>query len=364
MELLAALLFMVLLAVGEGGTNATNGSNWMTHIDHNLRDVPLMELAIPGSHNSGGYWMDETGPIASDQSDSAKAKIASSPTVRHVLKQYSLTQKLNILAQLDAGVRHLDIRNSFFNNTFHVYHAFYGHTLQHVFDQIRTFLDANPREVVFLGMNRCLDCTPEHLVQVAELINNTFADKIFPAPSPLLPDSLNMTLNDVWGAGKQLIVFADLPNTMFWPTNSINSPWYDVLTPELLIPKLKNMSNHLVSGKFNNYQAIVSPTEAYVTQNPAGSLEGMAQQANMAVAQWLGELMDDCQVRGQYSSMTMLWIDYVGDGNKIVDRVIKLNKMKQPGGCTAGMLCFMSSCEDSKNYSLQNRLHNRSINIK
>ena len=190
---LAALTLVIVITFGQ----AKDLSRWMTNMDENLKDIPLMELAIPGSHNSGAYWMDETGPVASDASDYVKGLIVQQPYTREVLKRYSLTQSMDILSQLNAGVRHLDIRNSVFNGTFHVYHAFYGHTLQHVFNQIKTFLDSNPREVVFLGMNRCLDCTPDHEFLVGKLITEIFPGKMFPR----LSDLTKVTLNDVLRAG-------------------------------------------------------------------------------------------------------------------------------------------------------------------
>ena len=39
-------------------------SEWMTNLPDELKDVPLNQLAIPGSHDSGAFWLNPDLPIA------------------------------------------------------------------------------------------------------------------------------------------------------------------------------------------------------------------------------------------------------------------------------------------------------------
>ena len=225
----------------------------------------------------------------------------------------------------------MDIRVAVYKNTFHVYHGFYGHTLTSVFRQVKTFLETNTKEVVFLGMNRCLDCTPDDITKLGQVISDTFSEKIFAMPST---DPFKTTLNNVWNAGKQMIVFYDTPGQSFpfWPHDSVNAPHYDALTPDLLIPGLDGMT--IVPDKFNNYQAVVSPDQAYVLANQDSSLKKLAEIANPEVADWLDGMIERCNAGlSANQKLTMLWIDFVGDVNEIESRVVWLNKVKRPDGC-------------------------------
>ena len=40
-------------------------SEWMTNLSaHIVENVPINQLAIPGSHDSGAFWLDPTTPLA------------------------------------------------------------------------------------------------------------------------------------------------------------------------------------------------------------------------------------------------------------------------------------------------------------
>lgn len=45
-------------------TVAEDLSQWMTNLPEPLTNIPINNLAIPGSHNSGSYYLDPSTPIA------------------------------------------------------------------------------------------------------------------------------------------------------------------------------------------------------------------------------------------------------------------------------------------------------------
>ena len=45
-------------------SQVSDHSNWMQNLDERVTHLPLNRLAIPGSHNSGAYWLNLAGPIA------------------------------------------------------------------------------------------------------------------------------------------------------------------------------------------------------------------------------------------------------------------------------------------------------------
>lgn len=111
-------------------------SSWMAHLRNNL---PLSMLSIPGTHNS---------PTAH----------TALPSVR--------CQAVGVRAQLDAGVRFLDVRVSVSrrSDTLALVHSIFPvalagshshHTLAHLLTHdIYAFLDANPTETVLLSLKR------------------------------------------------------------------------------------------------------------------------------------------------------------------------------------------------------------------
>ena len=320
----------LIVAPGQCFPVKMNLSTWMTDNHNKLRDIPLIDLAIPGSHNSGAYWLDEHGALASDQPGLLKFYILFIPKLRQIVRNYALTQSLDVLGQLKKGVRHLDIRVAMHEGEFHVYHGFYGHLLTSVLQQVNDFLVTNRHAVIFLGINRCLDCSSDDITELGHIINDVFTGKIFQMPSK---DPFKTTLNDLRIIGKQLIVFFDAPGHSFpfWPQDSVYSPYNDVLTPDLLIAELDDMVP--VPRKFNNYQAILSPDKDYVLSNSNGSLKELAEIANPVVADWLDGKISRCKAGIPANhKMTMLWIDFVGDVNEIESKVIWLNKINQCNG--------------------------------
>ena len=90
------------------------------------------------------------------------------------------------------------------------------------------------------------------------------------------------------------------------------------------------------------FQAILSPDDAFIQSNLAGSLVDLARVGNKAVADWLDDIYDDClKPNVTRRNMTVLWTDFVGDSNNVPSKVIRLNKLKRDGGCVSG-------CEENK----------------
>lgn len=126
--LLITVIFACLLRVSadELASIQCNSRNWMSKIDDN---TIITNLSIPGTHNSGtsGY---------------------KSPACKNGAR----CQMLNILEQLECGVRFLDLRVAFDGNVLKICHGkVCGHaylTLAEAFKQVATFLYANPSETV------------------------------------------------------------------------------------------------------------------------------------------------------------------------------------------------------------------------
>ena len=116
---------LTLLAAGRSQETPSAAHNWMRSLNDN---VPLSQLSIPGTHNSGARH--ETWPGTSK------------------------CQNLSIGEQLEAGVRFLDIRCRHMNNTFRIYHSIENQHLS--FDDVLntciSFLRSRPTECLIMSV--------------------------------------------------------------------------------------------------------------------------------------------------------------------------------------------------------------------
>ena len=108
-------LIIEVLSVEGISVEGIEGRYWMKELREHLIDIPLVELAIPGSHNSAAYWLDESGPVASDEAEFIKRLVSGFPFAKGIVKKYSVCQHLDVLGQLNAGVRWVDIRAAYLN---------------------------------------------------------------------------------------------------------------------------------------------------------------------------------------------------------------------------------------------------------
>lgn len=79
--------------------------NWMAKLPVCIRDkVPLINLAIPGSHDSGSYGISSKSRIAPDAENIIRKLF---PLVPCVIRRWSKTQQYSIEDQLKNGIRYL-----------------------------------------------------------------------------------------------------------------------------------------------------------------------------------------------------------------------------------------------------------------
>lgn len=105
-------------------SDVANGSAWMQNVGN---DKLLTQLAIPGTHDSATYLLQ---------------------------LPYVQTQSLDFTAQLNSGVRFLDIRvGKTINNYWYMYHgSFLLGDYDILVDQLSRFLSANPTETVVVSI--------------------------------------------------------------------------------------------------------------------------------------------------------------------------------------------------------------------
>ncbi|KAH9399627.1 transmembrane protein 35, partial [Tyrophagus putrescentiae] len=109
-----------------------------------LQAEPLYNLCIPGSHDSGAYKLFPKLGFAVDRPDLRGSWFLNAFhfITYPLVARYSITQRLNVYQQLNAGIRYLDIRIALRpeDNQFYICHNFYGPKLEEILKQMRAYL--------------------------------------------------------------------------------------------------------------------------------------------------------------------------------------------------------------------------------
>ena len=201
--------------------------------------LKLNQVLLPGSHDSGTWTLDnKIGPglgtdilkkllaalqdlvkdwdteqkatferLVITSAEHAMENIPLPPFLAEPLRMWSKAQKGDITAQLEAGVRVLDLRPcapKIGETAIRICHGLYGPTLESVLDQIAAFLTNHPersKEILilgfgdFYGMDTTLKNTARDLIK----------QKLRPFLFKLSTDPGQTTLDTVWGGGTRII---------------------------------------------------------------------------------------------------------------------------------------------------------------
>lgn len=81
---------------------AENLEFWMTSLPEEIRKMPIIYLAIPGSHDSMAYGIDEHSSLSPDAEPAIRSIFNYMPCV---VRRWAKTQKLDATEQLKNGIR-------------------------------------------------------------------------------------------------------------------------------------------------------------------------------------------------------------------------------------------------------------------
>ncbi|XP_070783279.1 PI-PLC X domain-containing protein 1-like isoform X2 [Enoplosus armatus] len=184
---------------GERRGEVTSYCDWMSQLPPGLHNIPLFNLAIPGSHDSMSYDLDINSSIIEPDRLKRFSKICCEET---------------ITKQLDAGVRYFDLRiarkaNDSDPTRLYFYHGLCTRTdVETVLSIINAWAERHPKEILILALSHFKGfdkTTEEHLhSHLINFIKTLFGAKLF----------LRMdipTLKRCWDQGRNVIVSYDYP---------------------------------------------------------------------------------------------------------------------------------------------------------
>ncbi|XP_043928405.1 PI-PLC X domain-containing protein 1 [Protopterus annectens] len=182
-----------------------SNKEWMAQLPEKLQDIPLYNMALPGSHDAMSYCLDISSPIDRSESQLLQSLDKCVPCItRPLIYKWSTTQELSIKEQLNAGIRYLDLRishkpNDTSDKLYFVHGIFTEVTVQDILKEIAVWLQHHKKEVIILAC-RCLEeLNPEQHLNLVNLLITTFGNMI--CPKQEYP-----TLNTLWRHGYQVII--------------------------------------------------------------------------------------------------------------------------------------------------------------
>ncbi len=322
----------------------THGFSWMERMDYVIADIPLRELAIPGTHESATYdldrnrWADDGNITEGEWDKATKARPS-------WIERWATAQEEDIFAQLNDGIRYLDFRLFFLpevNSTFfqqkegyRAVHSLLGPRLEDLLSQVRAYIDRNPREIVIIDFQQVF-------VQFGfrhDALQNTIVELLGEEiVIPYTVDGMERTLNELWESGQQVILLYPtnpfpLP-PLFWPRDhALQSKWPNKQSGQGVMDVLADdvIGNSANDGKLWVVQAVQTPDFGGILSNidaigknnwrGYSSLKDVGADTDTFLAKWLdgwrgGIVWASGSVGGTASDIPQLC--FQNDGNVVV----------------------------------------------
>lgn len=117
-----------------------------------LGSLTLREMILPGTHDSGAYALSSSLAPDISGSDFMNSLIAFAEKlglpIQDIITPWALSQTLDFQQQAEAGVRYFDLRVCWNGTDFVAYHFEQGHRIDTLLDDLASFLQENPTEIL------------------------------------------------------------------------------------------------------------------------------------------------------------------------------------------------------------------------
>ncbi|KAK2870159.1 hypothetical protein QQF64_021886 [Cirrhinus molitorella] len=307
-------------------TGNTSNADWMGALCPALTSLPLKHLAVPGSHDSFSFWVDEQAPVGPDQKAYVKHLAAIFRFLaKKVMKKWSMTQNLTFREQLEGGIRYFDLRVSSKpgepGHEIYFIHGLFGQKVRDGLIDINNFLNMHKKEVVFLDFNHHYAMSEEHHYYLIKMLKDIFGHKL--CKIDVVED---ITLNYLWENRYQVLVFYHHPSAegcpVMWPGSKIPAPWANTTDTTKLIQFLETtLGERAKYGSFHVSQAILTPRVKTIARGLVRGLRNYLVEKNLpTIMSWV-----EAQKPG-VDGVNIITSDFV----ELVDfanTVIKLNNL-------------------------------------
>lgn len=217
------------------GPSNVDPENWMAKLP-GISELPLTQLPIPGTHDSGTYGITAQSEWAlTGRSDfgvlTQLPPIIEDLIVKPIAAAWGRTQGQSFSQQFANGIRYVDLR---FSNEpdgqIYIEHGLRGPTAEDVVGQIAQFAEAHPKEVLFVQVSRLTNFDAESNAALISMMEDAFGSRMVPRSV-----DTSATLQDLWDIDKNVIVIYDdagavAGNPNLWDDDTVYQPWWNVPT--------------------------------------------------------------------------------------------------------------------------------------
>nr|XP_061802684.1 PI-PLC X domain-containing protein 1-like [Nerophis lumbriciformis] len=304
------------------GDKLPGNANWMSRLPEELLDVPLWNLAIPGSHDSMSFCLDTSSPVVESESWFLKVMDRLAPCcTRPCVLRWATTQQTVLSSQCELGVRFLDMRIA--KKPKECSKLFFAHGIytwitvkQEALDELAAWLDAHPKEIVII----C--CSHFSCLSLSD--HTQFVDYIISLFGPKLCSSQDCaTLRSCWSRHQQIIVSYDNQDMVNnHPQLWTDIPyWYaDSTDPKKVIAYLEAQKHAGRPSCFFVSGLNLTETVPFVLLHPFENMRKITTKALTVLLGWVREQQPGPEVDG----VNIICCDFVGASN-FCDCVIRLN---------------------------------------
>ncbi|VVC93247.1 unnamed protein product [Leptidea sinapis] len=254
--------FSVTVTMSEESTmQKLNLRHWMAELPDEIKQYPIIYLAIPGSHDSMTYGITRSSGLAPDAEPILKRLY---PLFKGTILRWTITQAVDAYQQLLIGIRYFDLRLATKTGveSFYFTHGVYAGEITEPLHQIMEFVDKHPGEVVILDLQHFYGFTADDHRKLIRFLLNMFGPKLVPRQNHLE----SITLNYVQRLGQQIIVVyrhqSVYATNEFWQPQMLPSPWPQQDSVIGLVNFLRNVKRHPGMGFV--HQAVLTPTPSFI----------------------------------------------------------------------------------------------------
>ncbi|CAG9767096.1 unnamed protein product [Ceutorhynchus assimilis] len=238
--------------IGENTDLTRDLEYWMTKLPASLRSLPIIYLAIPGSHDSFTSNITSSSEISLD-SEKILQDLKWLFCVKVVMANWTKTQNLIINEQLKAGIRYFDLRISTrrHNDDLYFCHGLYSCRVEPVLLEIGRFLETHTQEIVILDCQHFYGFTQQTHGKLMQMIIKTYGTKLLPYSDHM--DHLSLDYMTTQFRYQIIIIYrsdaARFGQPLLWPSDSFPTPWADTMESNTLFnfldDAIKDRTDHV-----------------------------------------------------------------------------------------------------------------------
>lgn len=229
-SLVTLLSFSPALQAGEDDSKQPALTGWVSELYSNHPQTRLVDLVLPGTHDSGSYAITSSSPPAPGAPE-VYSKFS------RVTAAWAKTQDKTLEQQLNDGVRYLDLRVAKHEDRLVLVHGLVSCTLREALEGVHRFARAHPREPVLLD----LQAMPSRAAhdELHALFQEVLGDHLFAGKGP----PSEWTLQELWKVKRALIAIVDHANFAarepeYRSRRCLDSVWTNSRTVEVLRERL------------------------------------------------------------------------------------------------------------------------------